>query len=440
MIMTDAAVKRLKAPPGQRVEFFDQATSGLALRVAGPTERAKEGRRSWCLFYRNDGKLHRLTIGTYPEIGLQDARVEAAKAQVAKRQGTDPARAKAEAKAEDARAAKQPESVDAVGELWIARELQGRKRAPRYISGSRQNLNNHVLSRWHGRAVRMITRRDIVALLDDVMDHGSSVVRDGKQHKLDGGPLAANRTLSTIRAMLNFAVDRGLIEVNPSLSIKRPGEETKRDRVLTDDEIRAALLATDATDYPYGAFFKLLMLTACRRDEVRTARWRDFDLDAATPTWTLPAETVKSRRTHVLPLAPQAVTLLRSLPRLTVRGADGRRLPSPFVLTIDGPVPFRALADCKRRLDVKIIEMRGEPLAPWTLHDLRRSAASGMAGLGVTEHVIGKVLNHTNQSVTGIYNRHDYFREKADALRLWADHLDTLTPPAANNVVSLKRA
>ena len=139
-------------------------------------------------------------------------------------------------------------------------------------------------------------------------------------------------------------------------------------------------------------------------------------------------------------MASEFVTLLQSLPRPSVRGADGKLRPSEWVLTTTGAGPFRALDACKTRLDKTIAEQRGEPLAPWTIHDLRRSAASHMARLGISQFVIARCLNHANTGVTATYNRYEYLAEKRQALGTWTAFLDSLVKPPADNVVHLARA
>lgn len=434
--LTDAGVQRLKAPPGQRVDYFDAAFPGLALRVTGATDQRPD-RRTWTLFYRHGGKQRRLTFEPgYPALGLADARQEATKAQIKIRDGVDPAEERAKAKEAAARA---PDTIANVVDLFMKRHLEAKRRAPRYIEGTRRNFDNHVLPRWGDRDIKNITRRDVTELLDSVMDEGTKGRdKDGKWRIVPGGPISANRTLAAIRALFNFALRRGIIEATPAALVERPGEETRRERTLIHDEVRAVWSAAQSMGYPFGTFFQLALITGQRRDEVAAMRWADLDLDEGV--WTLPAEVTKAGRTHVVPLAPLAVSTLRALPRKAHTGSDATK-PSPFVLTTDGNVRISGFSKAKPRLDRMIAKARsGDGLARWTIHDLRRTAATEMGRLGVSRFIIGKVLNHSDRTVTGIYDRYAYLQEKRQSLETWAQYLDSLTRPPDANVVPMRQA
>jgi integrase len=428
--LTDAVVQRLKAPPGERVDYFDAAFPGLALRVTGAVNRRPE-RRTWTLFYRFGAKQRRLTFEPgYPALSLADARNAATQAQLQIRAGVDPAAAKEAAREKAARA---PDTIANVVEMFIRPDLERRKCAPRYITETRRIFANHVLPRWAGRDIKSITRRDVIELLDAVMD-GGTVARDadGTRRKLPGGPIIANRTLAAVRALLNWALRRGMIDATPAALVEAPGEETARTRILTADEIRAVWAAAGGLGYPFGPFFQLALITGQRREEVARMRWADLDLEAAI--WTLPAEATKAGRSHVVPLAPLAIDILKALPRLAK--------PSRYAFTTSGAVPISGFSKIKTRLGLAIAQARdGVALAPWTIHDLRRTAATEMARLGVSRFVIGRVLNHSDRSVTGIDDRHAYLQEKRHGLAVWAGYLESLTrPPPGDNVMPLRLA
>jgi integrase len=431
--LTDAAVQRLKAPPGARVDYFDAAFPGLALRVTGAVDQRPE-RRTWTLFYRLGGKQRRLTFDDrYPKLDLAGARIAAAKALQMVAAGTDPAIVKAETKAAAARA---PDTVANVVELFIKRHLEGKRRAPRYIADTRRTFANHVLSRWAERNIKSITRRDVIELLDQVMDQGSAAKgADGKRQHFPGGPISANRTLAAIRAMFNFALRRGIIDSTPVALVERPGEETRRERTLSHEEIRAVWSAAEGLGYPFGTFFQLTLLLGQRREEVASMRWADLDLENGI--WTLPADATKASRGHIVPLAPIVLDILQVLPRKSY--ADGGALKqSPYVFTTSGKTPISGFSKAKARLDQAIAKARdGAALAPWTIHDLRRSVATEMGRLRVSRLVIGKVLNHADRSVTGIYDRHAYLEEKRHALETWAQCLGSLVEPPGGNVVAM---
>jgi integrase len=423
--LTDAAVQRLKAPPGGRVDYFDAAYPGLALRVTGAMDQRPE-RRTWTLFYRFGGKQRRLTFEPgYPALGLAGARDAANKAKLQIQAGTDPGAAKAEAKAEIARA---PDTMANVVALFVKRSLEAKGRAHRYIEETRRTFRLHVLSRWGERDIKTISRRDVIELLDQVMDQGSTIRGEGKRRKVPGGPIAANRTLSAIRALFNFALRRGIIESTPAALVERPGKETQRERTLAAAEIAAVWSAADTLGYPFGPYFRITLITGQRRDEVARMRWVDLDLEAKV--WTLPAEATKAGRSHVVPLPSPAIDILKSLPRKSMTVGGGIK-PSPYVFTTSGDVPVSGFSKAKPRLDQAIAKSRdGTALPSWTIHDLRRTAATEMGRLGVSRFIIGKMLNHADRSVTGIYDRHAYLKEKREALESWATYIERLMRPA----------
>lgn len=154
-------------------------------------------------------------------------------------------------------------------------------------------------------------------------------------------------------------------------------------------------------DYPVGAFFRMVLFTGQRREEVARMAWADLDLEEKV--WTIPAEMTKASRGHAVPLSSSAA---------------------------------------KKRLDAAVSKARAAselgPIEPWTVHDLRRMAATEMARLGVSRFTIGRVLNHADRGVTGIYDQHSYLAEKRHALEMWGEHLAGLMKPAAPNVVAMR--
>ena len=437
--LTDAAVQKFRAPPGGRIEYFDATLPGFGVRVAGPTGRSPEGRKSWVLFYRFGGEQKRLTIEPgYPALSLADARKRAGDALSLLSRGTDPAAEKAQTKAASTR---RPDTIENVISEFMRRHMEGKRRAPRYIAETRRNFDLHVLPRWRDRDIASIHRRDVIELLDAVVDGGGKVKdADGLVKVVRGGPIAANRVLAAVRALFNWALRRGLIETTPAALVERPGEETRRERTLSADELRAVWPAMDGMGYPAGAFFKMVLLTGQRREEVATMAWADIDLDQKV--WTIPAEVTKAGRGHAVPLCPAAVELLNTIPRKSTTLNPAKKLtPSPHVFTQSGDHAISGYSAFKRRLDAAVTLARTEagfePLEPWTVHDLRRTVATEMGRLGVARFTISRVLNHSDRSVTGIYDRHSYLAEKRAAMDTWGEYLTGLTepPPAARTKV-----
>jgi integrase len=444
--LTDAAVQKYAAPKGERREYFDATLPGFGLRVAGPTDRNPEGRKSWVLFYRFRGDQKRLTLSRpYPALSLADARKEAGDAFALIDRGIDPALHRAEARAE---AERKRDTVETAVAAFLANGMKGRKGRPLaagYIEGTRGNFENHVLPRWRDRDLEAITRRDVIALLDAIAANepapGKKPAAKGRgrggNKRPTGGPVAANRVLAALRAMFAWAVRRGLVEVNPCTSIERPGEETRRDRTLTADEMRELWPVFVKIGHPFGDFFRVLLLTGQRRSEVAGMRWADVDMEAGT--WTLGADQTKAGRSHVVPLSQAAVAILGAIPRKSMTVKDGAKLvtkPSPWVFTTDGDAPISGFSKAKCIVDAKIAKARAEaeadPMAAWNVHDLRRTAATEMGRLGVPEFVIAKVLNHTSKGITGqVYNRYEYLSEKKHALETWGQYLTKLMQPRA---------
>ena len=337
--------------------------------------------KSWSVVYRINGKQRRMTLGSYPRLDLIDARAAAREALQAVERGEDPIQLRHVA---------EPAAIstfDAVARSFIERYAK-----PQLTSWAETQsvLERYVLPQWDGRPIADIAKRDVILLLDHVADRGGS----------------ANRVLKAVRRIFNWACERDVLDASPATYIKPPIRVVARDRVLTDGEVVAVWAACEKLGYPMGAFVKMLLVTAQRRTEVATMQWADLDLDAAV--WTLPAERVKSGRAHQVPLSPLALDILNGLPRF--------KGPHMFTTT-GGEKPVTAYSRTKRRLN----EFAG--VADWWLHDLRRTAASGMAKLGTPVNVLSKVLNHVSAGahggVTAIYNRYAYEDEKREALEGW---------------------
>ena len=212
------------------------------------------------------------------------------------------------------------------------------------------------------------------------------------------------------------------------------GKEAPRDRDLSDSEIKAIWPAFGAAGYPFGPMMEILLLTGQRRTEVATMRWVDLDLEAAV--WNLPAASTKALRSHSVPLPNTAVEILGALPRFK----------GPYVFsTTGGQRPVSGYSKAKLRIELELnktlTKTGGEPLTNWQIHDLRRTAASGMAKLGVPIDHIGRVLNHAPRGITAtVYDKHSYMPEKRRALDLWCAHLASLIRHAPDNVVPMRGA
>ena len=434
--LTDAAVQKYKAGPGVRVEYFDVLLPGFALRVAGPTKRTSEVRKTWVLFYRHEGVQKRLTLPKpYPKLALADARRQAAAALELVSRGIDPGAAPVE---EPVIGAPPKPTFGEVAESYLTGGIKGRKGRPpaaRYVEETRRNIENHALPTWRERPLDAITRRDVIALLDRV-----ATVADGQAAPVGrrkGGPIAANRVLAALRSTFNWAIRRDLVQANPCALVEPPGQETERERTLSPGEIVAVWRALDAAGYPFGNYLQVLLLTGQRRTEVAGMRWDEIDM--ATLDWAIPGNRTKSKREHVVPLSLQVMEILGRLPRKSVVVA-GKTRPSPFVFTTDGTHPISGFSKAKKALDLSVADVckrsGSDPIPPWRLHDLRRTCGTGMGRLRVGSFIIGRVLNHAAKGVTDrVYDKWEYLEEKRAALRAWGDDVARLisppVPPAA---------
>jgi integrase len=208
---------------------------------------------------------------------------------------------------------------------------------------------------------------------------------------------------------------------------------------LSDGEIRLAWRAFEIVGWPFGPIAQLLLLTGARRDEIASAQWAELELDANI--WTIAKERSKNGVAHEIPLSGAALRILEALPRIEA----GSR-PASFVFTTNGRTPPSGFSKARARINAAILEEATatgqEPLTPWTLHDLRRTAASGMAGLGIAPHVVEAVLNHRSGTIKGVakvYNRYNYATEKRAALEQWARRLAAIVGgKAEDNVVPIR--
>jgi integrase len=412
--LTDLFVERVKPPPHGRIEYFDAAFPGLALRITD------NGGKSWCAFYRFKGRLRRFTIGRYPAIKPAQARREAAAALERVREGVDPAEEK---QAQREMRTPETDTFGAVALDYVERHHGKNSRKSTYLEAKR-DIERNVLPKWRNRPIASISRRDVLDLIDGIVARGAEV--------------QANRTLARLRALFNWAIEKDRVAVSPVARMKLPTQEHARDRVLSDDELRWLWQACDQAGWPFGPLVKLLLLTAQRRDEVAGMEWSEIDL--LKRVWTLPRHKAKNDRVHEVQLSDAAIEVLRSLPRM----GDG------LVFTTTGKRPISGFSKAKRRLDaamhkanrVELSTKKGTSIPEWTLHDLRRTAATGMAKLKISPHVTDKVLNHVSGTISGvaaIYNRFEYLDERRDALDAWSRHVGNLIVPADTNVITLAR-
>jgi integrase len=392
--LTASWVASVKPPVTGQVDYFDTKYPHVGLRVS------YGGRKAWVVLYRAGGRVRRYTLGMYPTLSLAEAQQQAHAVRHAVALGGDPAQHKHDTRHSPTVAQLVADYLDSYAKVhkksWRA---------------DQQCFTRDILPRWGHRTAAELTRRDILTLLDTLVARGA--------------PIQANRTLGLLRKLFNWAISRDLLTHNPCLQVPPPGKEHQRARILTDAELRR-LWTICAVD-PLGPLFQLQLLTSSRIGEVRQMRWEDVDREAGW--WTIPAHLTKNGLAHRVPLTAWAVDLLHGL-QLADPGAgwvfaSGKRRQRPWSYPYVY-ARFRALCDQAALSDL-------------TPHDLRRTAASGMASLGIPRLVIGKVLNHAEPGVTRVYDRHSYDGEKRHALEAWARHVrHVVTGEPAGTVVALR--
>jgi integrase len=416
--LTQVAVEQYKPDRSMRREIADLGKRGLYL-VIQPT-----GVKSWAVRYRRqaDGASRKYTLDGFPSLGTARKLAQTVLDKVA--EGHDPAATKqiekeiAREKTRDGDA-----TFGAVARLFITRYARPKNRSwfevARLLGLKADPEDDKLLKaipgalvdRWGRRRIEEITKHDIVRLLDEIEDRG--------------GGVTANRTLAALRKLWNWQMSRDdSITKSPCAGLVPPVPETKRDRVLTDPEVVAIWKAAGKMGWPFGNIVQLLLLTGQRRGEVRGMRWSELKLDEKL--WVLPQGRVKNKNGHEVPLSAAAIRIIESVPRM--KGCD-------LLFSTTGETAVSGFSKAKDELDA----LAG--VADWRVHDLRRTAASGMARIGIQLPTVEKILNHSSGSfagVAGIYQRYQFADEKARALDAWADFVETLVEGKPANVVALR--
>jgi len=384
--ITPKSIEAMK--PGEvRREIPDPSLAGLYL-VIQPS-----GAKGWALRYRYAGRPRKLTLGKWPLMGLAEARAAATEAIEAVELGRDPGAAKKAAKAEriEAQLTERDKIKTLVGD-YAKRHLAKLKSGDDVSAQFRR----HILPAWGDRDIHEIARRDVIDLLDQIADSGRIAT--------------ANRVRVYLSHFFNWCVSRDILAISPVHGVKPVGREASRERVLTDDEVRWFWRACDDLGFPWGPLGQTLLLTGQRLREVAGAT----DAEITGDVWHLPAERTKNGRAHAVPLSRAASDVLAGVER--VKGKAG------LVFTTTGESPVSGFHKGRNHIAERMAEIaaeeRGEPveIPRWTFHDLRRTAATGMARLGIPVRVTEAVLNHVSGTAAGIvsvYQRHDYDRRKA---------------------------
>ena len=358
----------------------------------------------YCLRYRHRGKQRVYSIGRHGSPWTPDQAREKAKQLL----GSDPVGERRKNREVDSTARTFAKEVD---------RYLGRKQAdlkPRAWVELQRHLKGHAKPLLTLR-LDEIRKATIAEVLNDIQDNR--------------GPVSRNRFRSNLSAFFAWAISEGMLEANPVEGTAKAKENGARERTLTPSELAEVWAALGDDDF--SNILRLLILTGQRREEIGGLRWSEVDFDRSLLV--LPAARTKNKLGHELPLSPQARAILESL---RPKASGNVIAPNAFVKTGRelvfgiGKNGFNGYGYSKARLDKRIAEQRAKPMPAWTLHDLRRTAATGMADMGILPHHIEAVLNHVSghkAGVAGIYNRAKYETEMREALGKWGNYLEAIT-------------
>jgi integrase len=396
MKLTTKYVENVR-PDEARREIADGGCAGLYLLLQ------PSGHRSWAVRYRVGGRSAKLTIGSWPEVSLLDARVAAAAARKRVKQGEDPAAAKQDDKIR-ADAARE-NTVTAVCENYMAMEAKKLRTA-----GQRRSILNRLIYPALGAMpIETVKRSDIVRLLDKI--------------ESGAGPRMADVTLGVLRRIFHWhetRTDDWRSPVIRGMGSRQNTVEHRRTRILDDDEIRAVWQATE-DNTPFSALVRFALLTSARRREIAGMKRDEIDGDGI---WTLPASRSKTKVAVARPLSKAALAVLDGLPQI-----DG----CPYPFTSNGITPINSFGDPKRLLDKR------SGVTGWRLHDLRRSARSLLSRIGVNSDTAEKCLGHSRGDIIERYDQHKYIPEMTRAFEALAAQIEIIVHPPSGAVMPMRQ-
>jgi len=405
-ISTDKQVAALKAEAGRyTAKVKDQR--GLYVRVT------PSGAKSYVAVARDprDGKQVWATIGS-TELTIDEAREKAREAIKRIKEGLAPFEAPPS----------KPDTLGAVAKNYLERHVKAR--GLRSQDEIQRILDKYILPTWKDREFVSVRRGDVTKLLDTVQDAN--------------GPRQADYVLAVVRGIMNWYASRSDDYVSPiTRGMRRTDPKSrKRARILDDDELRDVWNVAEGNG-TFGAIVRLALLTAQRREKIASMKWEDITLDGE---WRIAAEDREKGNGGSLVLPEMALDIIREQKRIG---------DNAYVFAGRGDGHFSGWSPCKRAFDAKVVKARqdaarksgGDPetMAPWQIHDLRRTARSLMSRAGVRPDVAERVMGHAIQGVEGVYDRHSYRNEKADALNRLAGLLVRILDPV-ENVVALESA
>lgn len=400
MALTDKFLKNIKAQ-NTRYELPD--INGLSIRVS------PSGRITFQTRFRFNGKAQRMDYGSYPEISLAKARElnQITRNKIAL--DVNPIEEKRIKKIEAERAI----NVSDLCKEFIQKEIRGRlkRKRPEYAENI---LAKNIVPHIGSIKIRDIKRRDIISLIEKIVERGS--------------PVMANRTSSLVKQMFNFAEVRGWIEKNPCSSLTRTsigGKEKPRETYLSYKQIWKFWHGIESTNIcpQLKLGLKLLLVTGQRRGELILGKWENVDLEKLR--WTIPASLSKNGKEHMVhisPLANQLFTALQSIKQ------------SSYIIPSTKPDKDQPISE--RAINRAVARFRTElDLADLTPHILRHTFSTHMSGLKTPPHIIEKLLNHQLGGMLAVYNHHNYYMERKEALNNWSDLILSIVSSKTHELV-----
>jgi len=407
-VVWDTALPRfgLRITPGGRKLYVIQYRAKAAPGVPSVSRKVTIGEHDGSLWNVTKARAQARKVLGAVDAGGDPVAERQAKAEAAKRAKAEAAAA-AKAAIAEARA-QELERFEIVAERFITQATKG-KRSANEIA---RLLRRGPIPAWTGQRVTKIRRADVANLIDDIRERS---------------PATARLTFAALRGLFGWCIERELIEISPCTHLRAPPRPAARDRVLADEELKAVWQGAEALGFPFGPIIKLLILTGQREAEVAGMAWSEIDLLKAT--WTIPKERTKNGRQHLVHLSAEAKQIIEAVPRngellFPARPAPARKnAQTPGQRRLRPVVGFSA---AKRLLDGDVTRktkaaLPTASLQPWRFHDLRRTAATGMAGLRFAPHVVERVLNHASAipALVVTYQREDYLDERKAALASW---------------------
>jgi integrase len=429
--LTAAGIQRLRPAKSGVREIPDGGCAGLYLLIH------QTGRKSWALRYRRPGDRRpaKLTLGSVfdsadgkdvdvkPTIGghlsLRSAHRLVAELKHDISLGRDPGLAHIAAKRAILSSDKFAGSALDFVKQHAMRKTRRWKGTARMLGLDPDDLlaiKGGLADRWRDKPVSEIDGDLIHHVIDEVREKG---VPGLERRRAGPSESQARSMFAALSALFGWLIAKRRLRVNPCLGVAKPESSKARDRVLSDDEIVKFWHATEQVSHPFGPLLRLLLLTGARLNEIARARRSELSDDVLT----IPAERSKNHRPHAIFLSPLAREQLRGL-------------ETDLLFTTNGRTPVSGWSKLKKRLDNET------DIPPWRLHDIRRTVASGLAGIGIQLPVIERVLNHVSGSfggIVGVYQRHEFKEEQKAALDRWANHIEGLVEGRPENVTPIRR-